>query len=93
MIDVAQNPENVVDNASDEAGKDVGAVVEQLRQKRPGLFGTSNDSFARTTAGLRRANQGSGARLEQMAQQANQTQSRKDMQEYLRLRRSVRGAG
>ena len=79
--------------SSDETGPDIGAVVEQLRQKRPGLFGTSNDSFAPATAGRRRANQGSGARLEQMAQQANQTQSRKDMQEYLRLRRSVRGAG
>ena len=80
-------------DSSDEAGRDVGAVVEQLRQKRPSLFATANDVLAQPTAGVRRTNQGPGVRLEQMAQRANQTQSRKDMQEYLRLRRSVHGAG
>lgn len=75
-----------------EASNDVGAVVEQLRQKRPGLFASASEVVAQPTAGVRRTPQGPQVRLEQMAQRANQTQSRKDMQEYLRLRRSVRGA-
>ena len=68
-------------------------LVECLRRERPYLFaGGSQESggLAGPTAGVRsRGTTGSG-NLSRTAQRAAQSGSAKDMQEYLRVRRSVR---
>jgi len=73
---------------------DTQALVAELQKDRPILFSDSIGETAATlagpTAGLRPQNRGGLSNLSQKARQAQQSGSRKDMQEYLRLRRSVR---
>jgi len=68
-------------------------LVGQLRQERPELFGGGGVlpgvSLATPTAGARSGFAGRGNRLGQVADQVRRSGSRRDMQAYLRLRRSV----
>ena len=69
-------------------------LVESLRRERPYLFGDGpNESaggLAGPTAGVRSRKSAGTSNLSRMAQRAAQSGSAKDMQEYLRVRRSVR---
>lgn len=71
---------------------DIHQIVNSIRQERPYLFaGEESSLFAVPTAGLhRQQSQGSAAVLSKQAQKVMQSGSRKDMQEYLRLRRMAK---
>ena len=75
-------------------GDDAKRVIEVLRNERPYLFSSGVDEVRATLAGPTIGVQGQGrsgaSRLTRVAQQAQESGSRKDMQEYLRLRRSIR---
>jgi len=72
---------------------DVKRVIEGLRNERPYLFSSGIDEVRATLAGptngVQVQGRGGSSRLTRMAQQAQESGSRKDMQEYLRLRRSM----
>lgn len=79
---------------SSENGQDVNSIIENLRRERPYLFMDGSEStvpWAEPTAGVRGQNNGRANVLARMAQQVRRSGSRKDMQEYLRLRRTLRG--
>ena len=65
----------------------------RLRQERPELFDGGGESLglglAGPTAGARAGFEGRGNKLGQVADQVRRSGSRRDMQAYLRLRRSV----
>jgi hypothetical protein len=72
---------------------DAGEVIRALRRERPWLFAdaSAERGLAQPTAGARGRSTSGGAVLRQAAQRAQQSGRRRDVQEYLRLRRSVRG--
>ena len=83
---------------ADENGPaDVGKIVDHLRRDRPGLFagGISEPAVptAGLTAGVRSRVDGRRTALARLAERASHSGSRKDIQEYLRLRRSLRSSG
>ena len=67
-------------------------VIEELRTARPGLFGNQSygSGFGVPTAGTRPQACGASASLGRLAERATRSGNRRDVQEYLRLRRSVR---
>ena len=75
-------------------GDDVKRIIEALRNERPYLFSSGMDEvrgmLAGQTTGVQGQGQSGASRLTRAAQQAQASGSRKDMQEYLRLRRSIR---
>ena len=65
-------------------------LVAELKDERPGLFGSGHAPVpAGPTAALRSGHGAPAMRLEQKARQVRQSGSRKDMQDYLRLRRNM----
>ena len=73
--------------------QDAPRVIEQLRKERPYLFGDGEDidvGLTRPTASVRTQGQTGVKTLSRLAERARTTGSRKDMQEYMRIRRSVR---
>ena len=66
-------------------------LIEELKNERPGLFGSAPAAgmLGMPTATVRGGTAGGTVRLEQAARQVRQSGSRKDMQDYLRLRRHV----
>ncbi len=74
-------------------GKNPASVAEGLRQERPYLFeesaGRGVSGAMRLTAGVRGEAYGGKGALRQSAARAAASGSRKDMQEYLRMRRSM----
>ena len=74
--------------------KDIRTLIDTLRKEKPYLFSNMVDEVTATlagpTAGVRGQRTGSINNLSRLAQQAQRSGSRKDMQEYLRQRRSVR---
>jgi len=79
---------------SAEAQTDVRSLIETLQNERPYLFaGAVEDvrtTLAGPTAGIQSGNHSKVSTLSRLAQQVQQSGSRKDMQEYLRLRRGLR---
>ena len=69
-------------------------VIEALRQERPYLFGGGvGEDFrlwSSPTAGVRSGGNSGGRFLSHLAERARSSGDRRDMQEYLRMRRSVR---
>ncbi len=67
-------------------------AVEQLRRQRPGLFGKEEEGtgLGQPTAGIARRRADGKAALGQQAMKASQSGSRRDVQEYLRMRRVMR---
>ena len=77
-----------------EKGQEVNRIIENLRRERPYLFFDGCESTALwgdPTAGVRGQSNGRANALARMAQQIRRSGSRKDMQEYLRMRRRLRG--
>ena len=76
--------------------KDIRTLIDTLRKEKPYLFTNTASEVAATlagpTAGVRGQRTGSINNLSRLAQQAQHSGSRKDMQEYLRHRRSVRNS-
>ena len=73
------------------ATKDYRRMVAELRKEKPYLFrGEEGEAQASPTAGVRGRTTGGATMLGRLAEQAARTGRRKDMQEYLRARRSVR---
>ena len=74
--------------------KDIECVIDNLRAERPYLFSCKSNevisNLAGPTAGVRGQNTGSMSHLTRLAQKAQVSGSRKDMQEYLRVKRSIR---
>ena len=68
-------------------------IVEQIRRQRPWLFrdGAENLSpgLPGPTAGIHGQDRAGISRLETLARKARQSGSRRDMQQYLRLRRAL----
>ena len=81
-------------NSKDGSG-DLRGLIERLRNEKPQLFsgavGSSGSGLAGPTAGVRGQSNGPMSNLSRLAQQAQRSGNRKDMQEYLRQRRAVRG--
>ena len=79
---------------SGDKGDDAKRIIEVLRTERPYLFSSGIDELRATlagpTIGVQAQGRGGATRLTQAAQHAQESGSRKDMQEYLRLRRSIR---
>jgi uncharacterized protein YhaN len=74
--------------------KDVSQVIEQLYKERSYLFDGGEEievGLTRPTASVRTQSQSGVQTLSRMAERVRTTGSRKDMQEYMRIRRSVRG--
>jgi len=78
--------------------RSIGEVISELRRERPWLFREAGSDggggAAGPTAGVRGRQAGGQAtlgRLGGLAQRAQESGTRRDMQEYLRLRRAVRG--
>ena len=74
--------------------QDVPCVIEQLRKERPYLFDAGEGidvGLTRPTASVRTHSQTGVQALSRLAERARTTGCRKDMQEYMRIRRSVRG--
>ena len=73
---------------------EINALVGSLRREKPYLFGDSSEeaapAVAAPTAGVRARKSAGASNLPRLAQRAAQSGSRKDIQEYLRMRRSVR---
>jgi hypothetical protein len=68
-------------------------AIEQVRRQRPYLFGHPDESGAglgQPTAGVSRKSNGGRATLHQQALKASQSGSRQDVQDYLRMRRSIK---
>jgi len=79
------------DQNGERQGADIHQIVNSIRQERPYLFaGDESSLFSVPTAGLHRQSRGSAAVLSKQAQKVMQSGSRKDMQEYLRLRRMAK---
>jgi hypothetical protein len=79
----------------DTVGEDkpeLASLIGTLRKERPYLFYNAGNEAAGAgpTAGVRSPGGGRRGSLSRSAQQAQRSGSRKDMQEYLRLRRSGR---
>ena len=71
---------------------DLPQVIEQLRTERPYLFDEVENievGLTKPTASVRTQNQSGVQTLSRMAERVRTTGSRKDIQEYMRLRRSV----
>lgn len=74
-----------------DADFDVAETISAMRQERPWLFdgpAESGPSTARPTAGLRPGDKSAHSALTRCASQAKQSGSRRDMLEYLRMRRA-----
>ena len=72
--------------------QDVPQVIEQLRTERSYLFDGGEEievGLTRPTASVRTQSQSGVQALSRMAERVRTTGSRKDMQEYMRIRRSV----
>ncbi|MCJ7729697.1 MAG: hypothetical protein MUO27_07470 [Sedimentisphaerales bacterium] len=71
-------------------GTSADGVIEQLKTEKPYLFRSSNSDAPtiKKTAGVRERIQSSHAILEKAAKKAASTGSRRDLQEYLKLRRN-----
>ena len=82
-----------IKDSPENKGKDTKRLIEVLRRERPYFFSSAinemSGTLAAPTAGIQAQGHGSVGILTRAAQQARQSGSRKDMQEYLRLRRSV----
>jgi len=82
---------------SEKEETDVKLLVEGLRKSRPHLFFETAETAVATLAGptatIRSRNNGCVSTLSRLAQQAQHSGNRRDMQEYMRLRRSVRNLG
>lgn len=80
--------------SSSEKEQDVNRVIENLRRERPYLFfdavTTTETPWADPTATVRGQNNGRANALARLAQQVRRSGNRKDMQEYLRMRRALR---
>jgi len=75
---------------ADESEPDIDACVERLQREKGYLFGRSTEAApSRKTAGAKERVTHSHTMLERAARKAARTASRADLQEYLRLRRSV----
>ena len=74
-------------------GKDVEKVIEELKAERPGLFGKDFrlSGVLGPTAGVRQGAETGRAALSRLAEKAGDSRSRKDLQEYMRLRRGMIG--
>ncbi len=71
-------------------GQDAKAAAEQLRQDKPYLFAAKPGAMPGPTAGVRSVHtDNSQARLKVASQQAAQSGNRRDLYEYLRLRRAL----
>jgi hypothetical protein len=73
-----------------EPDRDAGSVIEQLRKERPYLFSVQNRtvSAAKKTSPVKDRMQNSQTVVERAARKAAETGSRRDLEEYLRLRRN-----
>lgn len=82
----------LVEKAMEEGKVEAKEAVEQLRRQRPGLFGNEEEGtgMGQPTAGIMRRRADGKAALGQQAMKASQSGSRRDVQEYLRLRRVMR---
>jgi len=72
--------------------QNVPQMIEQLRTERPYLFEECEKieiGLTRPTASVRTQSQSGVQTLSRMAERVRTTGSRKDMQEYMRIRRSV----
>ncbi len=76
---------------ADVEGKDVEKVIEELKAERPGLFGKDFrlSGVLGPTAGVRQGAETGRAALSRLAEKAGDSRSRKDLQEYMRLRRGM----
>ena len=73
-----------------EPGADLDAVIEQLTREKQYLFAEANRAAAaKKTSGVRERVQNSRTVLEKAAKKAATTGNRADLQEYLKLRRSL----
>ena len=73
-----------------ETKADLDGVIEQLKKEKRYLFGDSGvATAAKKTAGAKDRMQNSRTALERAAKKAATTGNRTDLQEYLRLRRSL----
>ena len=82
-----------LDGVADD-GHDVASVVDKLKSERPGLFDgqEQNDNIVPgPTAGVRGSNDAGKGTLSRLASKASESHSRKDLQEYMRLRRGFVG--
>jgi len=74
----------------DQPEADADGVIEQLRREKQYLFADSGRvAGAKKTSGARERVQDSGTILERAAKKAATTGNRADLQEYLKLRRSL----
>ncbi|MBI9015778.1 MAG: hypothetical protein JEZ07_00820 [Phycisphaerae bacterium] len=76
-----------------EAGDvDIKSVIEQMQIKRPYLFASnkSTTNLGSLTAGVRSGKKVSENVIDNLAHQAQQSGSRRDMQQYLKMRRAIR---
>jgi len=84
-------------DAVDDKGVNLNNVIGLLQKERPYLFSQVVDevssSLSIPTAGIRTQKNTGTKNLSRLARQAQSSGSRKDIQEYLRLRRSVMGLG
>lgn len=80
---------------SDGQAPEMKSIVDTLRRERPYLFSDTVEEvrqvFAGPTAGVQPSRNASVANLRRMAEQARSSGNRMDMQEYLRVRRSMVG--
>ena len=75
-----------------ESGSELKSIVEQMQRERPHLFGGNDKAlgFGGPTAGVRTNDGGGTAQLKLLADKAVHSGDRRDVQKYLRLRRSIR---
>jgi hypothetical protein len=73
-----------------EPGRDAGSVIEQLKKERPYLFSVQDKggSAAKKTSPVKDRMQNSQTVVKRAARKAAETGSRRDLEEYLRLRRN-----
>ncbi len=68
------------------------SVLDTMQAERPYLFGQEklDYGYASASAGLRSGKSATASVIKNMAQQAQQSGHRRDMQQYLRLRRTIK---
>ena len=65
-------------------------IIQQLQQERPSLFANNSGvNLGGPTFGARSPNGGHVTKLKRLAEQVTHSGNRKDMQEYLKLRRTI----
>jgi hypothetical protein len=75
--------------SSRDGEKDVGSIIEQLKHEKRYLFGEEAAATAITRTSPAKEQRGRVCSLERAAKRAAGTNSRADLQEYMRMRRSV----